>query len=126
MRRARTGAQAVELHFCPAHAAVDAAPVEPVNPEWGRLAEKAVERLARKLSDFTTDDVWEALAGVEGPGEPRAISAVMSNAAGRGLIAKTSKHRVSIRPECHRRPVRVWRSLVCSHDLKSRRRSGLS
>jgi hypothetical protein len=45
------------------------------------------------------------------PREPRAIGAMMTNAAKAGVIAPTNRYTPSARPECHRRPVKIWKSL---------------
>jgi hypothetical protein len=76
---------------------------------WMRDALEAVGRLARERREFTTDEVWQA---VEAPAEPRAMGAVMCEAARRGLAEATDRTRRSCRVACHARPVRVWRSLV--------------
>ena len=83
------------------------------NPAWKEHAETAIRFLARSRQTFTTDDVWEHLhqRGHEFPHEPRALGALMRNAAHAGLIVATDRVIPSQRPECHRRPIRVWRSL---------------
>jgi predicted SPOUT superfamily RNA methylase MTH1 len=75
--------------------------------EWYGYALAVVQRLAERLDDFTTDDVWQALT--VRPPEPRALGAVMVTAKNAGLIEPTDRTRQSSRPECHARPVRVWR-----------------
>lgn len=77
---------------------------------WKAEALAAVRHLARMLPEFTTDDVWARL-GDSYPHEPRALGAVMKTAAAAGLIEPTDRIRTSHRPECHARPVRVWRSI---------------
>lgn len=80
---------------------------------WVERAEAAVCRLAGMRGEFTTDEVWAEL-GDDAPPEPRAMGAVMRALAGVGVIEATDRTRESVRPGCHRRPVRVWRSLpVC-------------
>jgi hypothetical protein len=72
-----------------------------------------VTDLARSLAEFTTDDVWDALAGCSlEVREPRALGAVMRDMQRLGVIAPTDRYRPSARVACHARPVRVWRSLV--------------
>jgi len=78
--------------------------------DWKAAALDAVRHLARMLPEFTTDDVWVRLRG-NAPAEPRALGAVMQHARALGLIEPTDRIRTSARPECHARPVRVWRSL---------------
>jgi hypothetical protein len=83
------------------------------DPNWAHDAQRAISYLARSRPEFTTDDVWEFLHrhGVNAPHEPRALGALMRNAARAGLIKPTDRVRPSDRPECHRNPKRVWRSL---------------
>jgi hypothetical protein len=72
-----------------------------------------VKHLARMRPEFTTDDVWEHLFqnDLPMPHEPRALGAVMVAAARARIIAPTDRYTPSARPECHRRPVKIWRSL---------------
>lgn len=74
--------------------------------EWKRRALDAVRVLAESGQNFTSDDVW---ARVGSPREPRALGAVMRDAQRRELCVPTPDYRPSARPECHARPVRVWR-----------------
>lgn len=84
------------------------------DPQWKKAAESAILHLAATRLEFTTDDVWEVLheLAIEQPREPRALGAAMRRAARNNLIVPTDRVSQSLRPECHRRPVRVWRSLV--------------
>lgn len=81
--------------------------------EWKEAACAAVRALAAAFPTITTDDVWRT---VERDGvtthEPRAMGAVMTRMARERVIVSTDSTIESIRPENHRRPVRVWRSLV--------------
>jgi hypothetical protein len=81
------------------------------DPDWKDRARGIIHELARVRVEFTTDDVWKelALAGVE-THEPRALGALMREAAGAHIIAATDRYRPSARVACHGRPVRVWRS----------------
>ena len=56
---------------------------------------------------FTTDYLWEQVETT--PNEPRAMGAVMTRARKEGLVSPTSKYIKSRRPECHARPVMIWR-----------------
>lgn len=80
------------------------------NPEWMAEALNAVERMASIHEEFTTDAVWAVMKSKTT--EPRAMGAVMRTATKRGIIAPTDLHRPSLRPASHRRPVRVWKSLI--------------
>lgn len=77
--------------------------------EWLADARAVVRRLAETHPEFTTDDVWRSLASTR---EPRALGAVMRQAAAEGIVENTHQTVPSTRPECHARPVTVWRSLL--------------
>lgn len=80
-------------------------------PEWKEAAARVIHDLALTLETFTTDQVWEALANYpQATHEPRALGALMQEAAKAGAISATNEYRNSARPACHSRPVRVWRS----------------
>jgi hypothetical protein len=78
---------------------------------WMRRARDAALLVSLARFDFTTDDVWTALEGLEPP-EPRAMGAVMKGLASEGLIRATGEYRKSRRVECHARPVAVWRMVL--------------
>ena len=82
--------------------------------EWRADALRAVEACALARGYFTTDHVWALLEAAESTGthEPRAMGAIMRKAANEGYCERTNVTQQSKRPRCHRRPVRVWRSLV--------------
>ena len=82
------------------------------DPAWKIHARTAIEFLAKTRHEFTTDDVWQHLADrhQEGPREPRALGAMMTTAARDGWIMPTDRYVPSARPDCHRRPIKVWRS----------------
>lgn len=77
--------------------------------DWMRAARDAVAALALAGGSFTTDDAWKLLREVPVPREPRAMGAVIRELARMGLILPTGEYRKSERPDCHRRPVAVWR-----------------
>lgn len=79
------------------------------NPDWKDEAERVIDLLAATCQQFTTDDVWQRLGHVS-THEPRALGALMKRAASRGVIRATDGWATSTRPECHGRPIRVWRS----------------
>jgi hypothetical protein len=82
---------------------------------WLDAAVQIVQRLARELAEFTTDDVWERLE--HPPREGRQLGALMTSCQRAGLIAPTDAHRPSTRPNVNRRPIRIWRSLA--HNQQS-------
>lgn len=81
-----------------------------VNPEWKAEAMQAVELLATLHHTFTTDAVWALIKSETH--EPRAMGAIMRTATKNGIITPTDIHMPSLRKASHRRPVRVWQSLI--------------
>lgn len=76
---------------------------------WKEQARVAV-KAAMLRGEFTTDEVWEWLdAQGYQTRERRALGAVMKQMERDGEIRPTGQWRQSLRPECHARPVRVWR-----------------
>lgn len=87
---------------------------EHADEEWKLDALRVVRYLAETCPEFTTDRVWyvlERFSGAHTP-EPRALGAVMRAAASDRLIVATDKTVESVRVANHRRPIRVWKSLV--------------
>ena len=84
------------------------------NDEWVDLAEQVVYAVCKKSSQFTTDRVWFYLedAGRAFVREPRALGAAMRRAAKSGWCAATDRSVKSVRSVCHRRDLRVWKSLI--------------
>lgn len=88
---------------------------ENADEAWLRMALSVVRALAEQSVGavsftFTTDDVWAALDEIPevATGEPRAMGAVMRQAAKLGWVRATSHYRKSTRVACHARPLRVW------------------
>ena len=79
-------------------------------PEWQAAARKTVLEVARRLPEFTTDDVWAA--GLPMPRESRAMGPVMRALAADGKIEITDRTQRSVRVVAHSGPKQVWRSLV--------------
>lgn len=82
---------------------------------WEAVA--AVRLVALRRETLTSDDVWLALEALWAAGamsfrEPRVMGAVFKVAEREGYVVATEEHRLSRRPVCHRRPIRVWRSLL--------------
>lgn len=82
--------------------------------DWMEAAREVVDRLASTGRQFTTDDVWLHLGtmDVDVPDEPRAMGAVIRDAAKAGEIVPTHRYVRSTRPECHCRPVMVWQGAM--------------
>ncbi len=79
-------------------------------PERRTLLLWTVREVSQRVPTLTSEDVRLAYRGTE-PHEPRVLGAVMREAKRQGWIEPMDEWRQSIRPECHRRPMRVWRSL---------------
>ena len=79
---------------------------------WVEEALLRLERLAHQLDELTADDLW--LTQLRQPREPRALGSVFRTAKDRGWIEPSDRFRNSQLPQCHRRPQRVWRSLLRS------------
>jgi hypothetical protein len=89
--------------------------LEKAHEIWLEIAESIIHWLAITKQEFTTDQVWSRLErrGEEGiPREPRALGALMTRAKRQGVIRPTDRTVLSCRPQCHCRPIRVWRSNV--------------
>lgn len=85
--------------------------VETATPDWQERAVAAIQKLVATMPQLTTDDVWTELGREEGL-EGRAMGAAMRTAVRKGLIERTERTVKSSRVACHRRDLRVWRSLV--------------
>lgn len=72
---------------------------------WIADARNIIGLLASSGREFSSDEVWSMLRH---PPEPRALGAVMRQAAADGLIRGTGRTRPSTRPDCHARPVAIW------------------
>jgi hypothetical protein len=82
--------------------------------EWRAALRVALERVARRRPDLTSDDLWvEVGEDGMGKGNPSALGSIFRGAAKDGLIRLTDQRRESQRPAHHRKPLRVWASLVC-------------
>jgi hypothetical protein len=79
--------------------------------EWVTAALVAIRRVAATRKFFTTDDVWASLADAPTV-ERRALGALMRQACDRHWIEPTDRYEPSARVACHRRPVRIWCSLL--------------
>lgn len=68
--------------------------------------------VCKNCDTFSTDHVWDFLAarGTAPPREPRVLGAMMRKAVSYGWCEPTHVHLPSVRPECHRRPVRQYKS----------------
>lgn len=74
----------------------------------------ALHYIATYRRELTTDPVWYVLEdwGEPKPPEPRALGPIMKSAVAWGWIVPTEKTWRSVRPDCHRRWLRVYASLL--------------
>jgi len=77
--------------------------------DWKAEVWAVIERFAAG-DEFTTDTIWQAChdEGIATPREPRALGAIMVEAARSRLVAATDRYVASRRVACHARPIRVW------------------
>jgi len=80
--------------------------------EWKRAATEAVIFVCQMRLEFTTDAIWALLdkRRITPPREPRAMGAIMRQAVRDGVCMTTDRTSKSVRVDCHRRPLQVWRS----------------
>lgn len=85
------------------------------NEQWMHTAWQVLCRVARMDDEFTSDAVWDIL-NAEHPEvhthEPRAMGALMKRGQRAGLMEPTDKFVRTPRPQAHKAPVMVWKSLV--------------
>lgn len=79
--------------------------------EWKRAAIECLQKMIETRELVTSEDVVLELnkRGIT-TGENRAMGAIMQSFSRAGLIESTGQFTTSRRPECHKSPVRVWRS----------------
>lgn len=79
--------------------------------EWKRAAIECLQRMIKTQKYVTSEDVVLELnkRGIT-TSENRAMGAIMQSFSRAGLIESTGQFTTSRRPECHKSPVRVWRS----------------
>ena len=86
------------------------------NPDWMAAAHRGIKVLAHRRQYLTSDDLWVWLQDLQiRIEEPRAMGAIMCAARKDALIKPTTTFLPSARPACHRRPQRVWQSLIYDH-----------
>lgn len=84
------------------------------DPRWRMKALNALFGVCEWKSEFTTDDVWTWLEidEVVPPREPSALGPIMRVGSSMKWAESTNMTRESTRPSQHRRPQRVWHSLI--------------
>ena len=80
--------------------------------EWKTVAMGIIKDLCQNRTEWTADDVWEALSHhTAKTHEPRAVGALIVNASKMGLCKSTGRYVQSRLPIRHKRPVCVWESI---------------
>jgi hypothetical protein len=83
--------------------------------EWKRIAYLVLCRVAVLNPTITSDNVWDVMTD-EYPNvsthEPRAMGATMKAGQKAGLIEPTDTFVRTPRPQAHKAPIMVWKSLV--------------
>ena len=77
---------------------------------WRGRTLLTIHRLARRGQPFTADDVRRAMKR-DSPDEPASLGGVFQLAVKLKFIEQTGAYVKSTRPECHGRPMSVWRRL---------------
>jgi hypothetical protein len=83
------------------------------DPAWREEAERTIIRVASRLPEFTTEDIWEA--GLQDTHNNKALGPVILSIARRGLIRQTNptRYRRSTMTVNHGRPMSIWVSNIC-------------
>jgi hypothetical protein len=81
---------------------------------WLRAALADLRALCEQQTELTSDDIWARLRMP--PRESRLLGALMAAGRRARLVEPTETHRPSERGLNHRRPVRVWRSLLAGQQ----------
>lgn len=76
------------------------------DPQWQKDVRVAIQVVARRGVEFTTDEVWGLLDawGIPRPREPRAMGPAMTAAVDDRVIKRTGGYKHSTRPEAHANP----------------------
>ena len=83
--------------------------------DWKESMQHAIYVIARRQPLLTSDDLWnEVGAAAVQEQNPSALGSVFRAAARDGLIRLTGDRQESLRPAHHRKPLRVWQSLICT------------
>jgi hypothetical protein len=86
--------------------------------QWKADMTDIIEHVARSFESFTTDDVWNVWSMWYKKGETipthdhRALGGLMRQAQAYDWIIPSDEWRLSKQVSCHRRPKRVWKSLL--------------
>ena len=80
------------------------------DPEVKSDCRRAIREVAGRQALFTSDEVWEEM--ICKPEEPRILGPMMRWAQNSGVCERTEGTVQSTLPQNHRRPIRVWKSLI--------------
>jgi len=80
--------------------------------EYKRAASERLTWLIQNADEFTSDDIVNHLNKIGIVGNHASLGAMIKGAERAGLISATGKFIESCRPECHKRPIRIWKSNV--------------
>jgi hypothetical protein len=87
--------------------------------DWKMDMVRGIYVIARRQPLLTSDDLWAELgAAAVQRCNPSALGGVFRSAARDGLIRLTGDRLESRRPAHHRRPLRVWQSLIFRDGTK--------
>ena len=92
--------------------------------DWYLCAMRGVRVMAHRRQYITSDDVWLWLLPLEvTTSDNRAMGSVMRESQRDGVITLTSNFLSSARSCNHRRPQRVWKSLIYTPDTPPHERT---
>jgi len=77
---------------------------------WIVYTLQQITTVAKHYPEFTTDMVWPLIRMPTK--EPRAMGSAIRMAKDHGIITRTPEFRPSVRATTHKRPLRVWQSLI--------------
>lgn len=80
--------------------------------DWLAAVDAAARACAMSMDEFTTDDVWRRMPDDVDTNERRAMGPAMKSMEKAGVAVPMDKWILSARVACHRRPLRVWGSLL--------------
>jgi hypothetical protein len=82
------------------------------NKAWTNLVSKIITELASRMTEFTSDDVWNELKKYPEvqTHQPAAMGAMFKHSSKTGQIQPTDRFIASKRPISHARPIRIWNS----------------
>ena len=93
---------------------------EAADEKWYAAALERIRHLCLTRASWSADDIWEGLDGLDlSTREPRALGAVLRDACSKGWCVPSGSYQKTSRPEAHRRPVAIWRSLLIPSEQRA-------